>query len=134
MGKRKNHIETESGVPPIVLGLASNERIWKLCWEINQALNLNISAGTDDGSGTPARDIYADTESDPKHDYFLLENNAPPKKLSAKAKTFRFFLVVRPIEKEEFDLKTLLNPLSEIDIVSLAVDLSAEKDINKFIP
>lgn len=117
-----------------VIGLASIDRIWKVCWNLNQALGLDLSTGIQEVGTVRGPEIYADHESSNDFDYLLLENPAKGKKVSARANQFRFWLVLKPKREAEPALETLLATLNQVENVSLAMDLSQEKDIKKLIP
>ncbi len=131
---RKNLIKLEFDTPASVLGIASNEKIWKLCWGINQELSLSLASAEEQVSEVSGNVIYTDFESSSDFDYFLFENNFPGRKVSRLAKKFRYWLVIRQVREENPDLETLLANLSKVDTISLAHDLSDEKDIKKLLP
>lgn len=131
---RKNLIKLEFDTPAFVLGLASNEKIWKLCWGINQELNLSLASAEEQVAEVSGNVIYTDFESSSDFDFFLIENNFPGRKVSKLAKKFRYWLVIRQIREEEPDLQDLLTKLAQVNSVTLAHDLTEEKDIKKLLP
>lgn len=117
-----------------VIGLASIDRIWKVCWNLNQQLGLNLSTGIQEVGVVRGPEIYADQETSTDFEYLLFENPAKGKKASARANQFRFWLVLKPKREAEPELDGLLAILNQVENVSLAMDLSQEKDIKKLIP
>jgi len=134
VGKKLKYIETEAGIPPTIIGIASNERIWKICWEINQVLDLNLTAARQNTSPGKAPDVYHDSGGRERESCSLFEQSATDKKIPALARKFRFWLVIRPAAGKQNDAGKLLKKLSGISSISLVADLSAEKEINRFLP
>ncbi len=131
---RKNLFKLDFDTPASVLGIASNEKIWKLCWVINQKLNLRLASAEEHVTEVSGNTNYVDFESNSDFDFFLFENNFPDKKVSRLAKKFRYWLVIRQIGDKQPNLSELLSQLSHIDVISLAYDLTDEKDIKKLLP
>ena len=132
---KKNYIKVDMEIPTIVLGIASNEKIWKLCWKINQKLEINLGTGSSDLSQLKTRDIYEDQESDPAFEYtFFSRKVIPVRKPPKDIKVFRYFFVIRSLGKENPDPQPYIEALNRIDIISIAMNLTQVKDINKIIP
>ena len=131
---KKNLIKLDFETPASVIGIASNEKIWKLCWSINQQLNLELASAEEQVAEVSGNVIYTDFESSSDYDYFLFENNFPGRKVSRLAKQFRYWLVIRQIRDEQPNLRDYLTKLTEVSAISLAHDLSEEKDIKKLLP
>ena len=132
---RKNVIKVEFDSPFTVLGIASNEKIWKVAWGINQQLSLALASQQDDAAAhIEVADLYSDAESDPDFDYLLFENTHQSRKVPKLARNFRFWLVLRHKRDEAPDVSALLRALGEVDVVTLAHDLTQEKDIKKLLP
>ncbi|MCB9231289.1 MAG: hypothetical protein H6581_06490 [Bacteroidia bacterium] len=129
---KKKYIKLEVENPGFVFGVASNEKIWKLCWEINQELELNLAAESPEFAGE--REGYSDRETDSNFEYFLLENNRNDKKIPRMAREFRFWFIIKPLKDLTPDLPKLKASLNKIAVISLAIDLSSQQDINKLIP
>lgn len=133
MGK-KQYIRFEYDAPAFVIGIASNDRIWKLCWNINQAMELELSTGAMDAGTARGPEIYADYESQPDFEVLVFENTVKGRKVPKKAQPFRFWMVLKPRKEDVSDLSEILETLKTVENVSLAIDLSDEKDIKKLIP
>ena len=132
---KKNYIKVDMEIPATVLGIASNEKIWKLCWEINQALEISMGTGIDDLTQLKTRDVYLDQESDPSFEFSLFDKKLINAKKAPKTiREFRYFFVIRSFGDREPDVRTYLEALNRIDIVSIAVDLTEVKDIKNIIP
>lgn len=133
MGK-KQYIHLDYDAPAFVMGLASNDRIWKVCWNINQQLNINLSTGIQDVGLVRGPELYTDHESSEDFDYLFFENTVKGKKVAPRAAQFRFWFVLKPKRETEPDLTQLIENLNTLENVSLVVDLSSEKDIKKLLP
>ena len=132
---RKNVIKVEFETPLTVLGIASNEKIWKVVWGLNQELGLELSSSNQDVSThLELADLYTDSETDFNFDYSLFENTLQSRKVPPLARKFRFWLVIRQKRDTAPDVTALLSQLGKIDVVTLAHDLTQEKDIKKLLP
>lgn len=130
---KKKVTKLEIEIPITVLGIASNDKVWKVCWKINQQLETKLASRAD-SSVLAESETYVDFESDPDFDFLLIENAFQGRKVTRLAKKFRFWLVIKQKRDAKADIKSLLSSLSQIDIISLALDLSTEKDIKKLLP
>ncbi|HHG85464.1 MAG TPA: hypothetical protein ENJ82_12025 [Bacteroidetes bacterium] len=131
---KKNVIKLEFDSPVAVIGVASNEKIWKICWGINQKLNLKLATEQQDVMRVKGPETYSDIDSNPDFEFYFMENTFKSNKVSKLAKQFRFWLVIRPAKDELPDVAALLKMLAQIDNISLAHDLSNEKDIKNLLP
>lgn len=131
---KKNVLDLQHDHPVTVIGIASNEMIWRLCWKVNQALGLNLAA--EDGDVTRVREPqrYEDYETDPDTDFLLFEQELKPSQGSRLARQFRYWLVVKPKRDVLPGTADLIHRIGTIDVVSMCHDLTAEKDILKLIP
>lgn len=132
---KKNVLDLDFEHDATVIGIASNEKIWKLCWMLNQALSLNLATAEDDVNRVKGPALYTDYDSDAALDYTLFENNLKPSQGTKLARQFRFWLVIK--SKRDgvvIDSQPIRQSISSIDIVSLVHDLSEEKDIKKLLP
>lgn len=117
-----------------VLGVASNDKVWKVCWKINQQLGLNLSSSEEGMARLTGPELYRDEESDSDFEYLFFENTFQSRKVPPLARQFRFWLAIKAKRDEEPSVEEVLRQLQEIDAVSLARDLSQEKDIKKLVP
>lgn len=131
---RKNVIKLDYQPPLTVLGIASNDKVWKVCWKINQELGLNLSSQEEGMARLTGPELYRDEESDLDFDYVFFENTFQSRKVPKLARQFRFWLVIKSARDREPDTTLLLERLQKIDVISLAHDLSQEKDIKKLLP
>lgn len=131
---KKKIIFPDSHLPCSVLGLASNERIWKLCWILNQNLGLELKTESEGMSRLDDQEVYHDTNSDPDFEYQLFENNPKAFKGSKLVQQFRFLLVIRHRRELPPDLPGVLAKIRASDAISLVSDLSSEKDIQRVLP
>lgn len=131
---KKNILNLEFELPSAVIGIASNEKVWKVCWKLNQTLGLNLASEQDDVTRVKGPALYADHESDPNFDFVFFENNLKSNQGTKLARKFRFWLVVKLKKELPPDAAALTRKISEIDVISLVHDLSNEKDIKRLIP
>ncbi len=131
---KKNILDFGTDQSAIVIGIASNDKIWKLCWKLNQTLSIDLATAEDDVTRVKGPTLYTDFESDPNFEYTFFENNLKPTQGTKLSRQFRYWLVIVRKKEERLDSKQLLQNIATIDIVSLAHDLSEEKDIKKLLP
>lgn len=131
---KKNVIELEFDALTMVIGVASNDKVWKVCWKINKQLELNLATAEEDMHRVKGPELYTDFDTDADFEYIFFENNFKSSKVPRLARSFRYWLVIKPQRSEIADVRSLLEKLGQIDNVSLAHDLSNEKDIKKLLP
>ena len=131
---KKNVLDFGTDQSAIVIGIASNDKIWKLCWKLNQTLSINLATAEDDVTRVKGPILYTDFESDPNFEYTFFENNLKPTQGTKLSRQFRYWLVIVGKKEEGLDSQQLLQNIGTIDIVSLAHDLTEEKDIKKLLP
>lgn len=149
---KRIHIPQEAGETLIVFGIASDEPIWKLCWEINSVLGLSLSArsGADTATDHPATHeqdtpqlfeqsgtaqpaaLYEDPDSFAPAEIFLMPT--PPEQLSRNIRPFRYLLALRSPGAYAGNVLPLLARLPALDFVKSAVDLSHIKSLTALIP
>lgn len=138
-----------------VIGIASDERIWKLCWSINQHLGLNLvrhepdsetSAAAEQASSPPhaplfpiqklgsrpwLKEYYEDIEAEGGLEYALFANEPT---ISPKiVRAFRYFLLIRSRKESSFDRTKVVQTLNNVDIILTAVDITEVENINNII-
>lgn len=133
MAKKNVHL-LESDSPSSVVGVASNDKIWKICWNINQQLGLQLASAPEDVTQVKGPELYTDFDSDADFDYYFFENSFKSNKVPKLARQFRYWMVIRPKKDRILEVKGILRALTEIENISLAHDLTNEKDIKKLIP
>ncbi|MEM1000042.1 MAG: hypothetical protein AAGN35_23510 [Bacteroidota bacterium] len=131
---KKNVIQVEFDSPASVLGVASNDKIWKVCWNINQQLGIQLATAPEDVTRVKGPAMYTDLERDPDFDYYFFENTHKTSKVPRLARQFRYWLVIRHRREVAPEIRTILRRLAQVDNISLAHDLSHEKDIKKLLP
>jgi hypothetical protein len=137
-----------------VLGIASDAHIWKLCWEINQLLELNLvkkekeapqreelnraeevlaSLFKENELQPPSgvQHYYEDLESERNVEYTLFESD---RSLSPKeAKPFRYFLMIMSTGEYKPDLAPMILRLNQSEIILSSVDISDIKNIKNIL-
>lgn len=133
MGKN-NYIKLEFDAHAYILGIASTDKIWKVVWVINTELGLDMSTGAQDVTAASGMELYQDIDSDPDFEYTLFENSEKSRKVSKKAREFRFWLALKPKREKVPDLENLIRRLRGLGNISLVVDLTDEENIQKLMP
>ena len=131
---KKNVLDFGNDHSATVIGIASNDKIWKLCWKLNQVLSINLATAEDDVTRDKGPILYTDFESDPDFEFTFFENNLKPTQGTKLSRQFRYWLVIGSKKDDELHSQRFLQLIGTIDIVSLAHDLTEEKDIKKLLP
>jgi hypothetical protein len=131
---KKNVLDFGTDHSATVIGIASNDKIWKICWKLNQALAINLATAEDDVTRVKGPVLYTDFDADPHFEYTFFENHLKPSQGTKLSRQFRYWLVISSKKEEEVDAQSFLQKIGTIDIVSLAHNLSEEKDIKKLLP
>ena len=87
---KKNILNLDFEVEATVIGIASNEKIWKLCWKVNQVLGISLATAEEDVTRVKGPVLYNDFESDHAFDYTLFENDLKPSQGTKLSRQFRF--------------------------------------------
>jgi hypothetical protein len=154
---KRIHIDDPLEKHYMLIGIASDERIWKLCWEINQELKINLrkvdpeaflgeKAEGDEApeaaprlfepSQMPPNDTfpeyYEDAESDSRYEYALFANDRriSPKKV----RPFSYFLLIRYGNTTAPHADQLLETLRHTPAIRSAADITGVENINDILP
>lgn len=125
-------------------GIASDEKIWKLCHALNLSLGLSLKpkepgpeAETPEGLlplafSAPSEACYEDTQTRPRSQYMLcpIRRDGSPKEIRIFA--YCFFLFFPP--EESPDLPALLRQLQALPNVKSAADLTRIRNIQYILP
>ncbi|RMG18894.1 MAG: hypothetical protein D6730_22305 [Bacteroidetes bacterium] len=149
MARRRVHIEKSFDYHRFVIGVASNERIWKLCWELNRELGISLKKRDIAGDLPPEADqqaaqepalfqgqeveapgaYYEDTESKARMEFVVCTPKAMMRELTA----YRYLFIIR-FSAPAPDISSFLSKIQSIPAVIAAVDLSTFKNINQIVP
>jgi hypothetical protein len=150
---RKAHIQAPENEGFTAIGIASHERIWKLCFELNHALQLHLRRREDEPNRAPAaptpatlltpddllaqaplQAIYEDPETLPQVECLLCNINR--RSLPPAARPFPFFFLLHYRENAAlpWDTDSLLAKLNAAEAVISAVDLTHIKNIKLVLP
>lgn len=150
---RKVYIEQSFDYQLLVIGIASTERVWKLCHEVNRALGISLQESRSEHPGGPAEPpatdspeglfgqeapggaagpYYEDHSSHPEWEYALAA--LPAARLPREARAFRYALLVRCAGTAAPDPDDLIARLSTAPAVLSAMDLSQVKNIKSLLP
>ncbi|MEM7372249.1 MAG: hypothetical protein AAF587_26765 [Bacteroidota bacterium] len=130
----------------VVIGIATHERIWKLCFELNQCLELALTVNEQQelppdneaieenqslfrmSPDRSKRDVfYQDLISISGQEFFL--HYPPQKRLLPEIQTFAYFLHIRFEKTNTPDLAGILSSINALDLVVSAIDISHVKNI-----
>lgn len=131
---KKKHILADEHPPTTVIGIASNDRVWKLASDLKKSLGIGLELDQTRDATSKGPTVYHDLASDGDFEYLFFENESPNPKTPKLARQFRFWLVLINKRDKYPDIEGLLNQLKQIEAVSLAIDLSSEKDIQSLLP
>ncbi|GAB4426046.1 MAG: hypothetical protein OHK0039_43920 [Bacteroidia bacterium] len=155
---RKVRIQSTEDEAIVFIGIASDERIWKLCHALNQLLGLNLlpleppdTPATQDKQSPdktyqpllldmPAAPpdeqsyIYEDNQSHVPLEFVLCAGNRST--LPQEARPFSAFLVIHypHLPFPGWNPDRLLPLLNQSDLILSAVDISHLKNINQILP
>ncbi len=135
----------------LVIGIATDVRSWKLCYELNQILGLQLR-NTDhphpkepipdqdpeysllppDSAGPFVEEFYEDHDSFPSREVVLYSKD--PQNIPAEARPFRFFLLIRSEIGQQTLPGALLSALGQSPLITSAVDLSSIKQLQHLLP
>lgn len=151
------HLEENYSYHFVLIGIASDERIWKVCHEINRLLSINLknveqpSLSIFPSSPTKAQSeenkpdlfdgnvsnyqkqgsYYEDFFSESAFSYSFFEPN--PTISLKKVRPFRYFLLIRAEERSILRIGKLLQMLNTSTSIRSAVDISDATNINEII-
>ena len=132
MAKKTTIKDSFSGNDSII-GIASDEKIWKLAWELNRVLKMNLEISPQTGILEGAEQGYEDRESSDSFEFFLIENRPGKKKLPAIVKEFRFWFFLRPQKEPGADVQKWITKIRKVPGIGLATDISGKMDSNDWI-
>ena len=130
---RKKIIRENEEFPAVAFGVSSNEKIWKLAWELNRALSLNLALNNNEEISGEKNEVYSSLHPGGDFDYYLMDHASTGKKIPPKAREFRYWLFIKPRDSALADVNTLLLQLRSVKIISLAMDISDTININDWI-
>lgn len=139
----------------IVIGIASDERIWKVCFEINESLAVNLKENTrnydillnevDTDSPDPSlfhatespqenRPVlfYEDVETNEDCAFYLFKPEATG--LPKEIRSFRYLLAIQALTPSLPEPANILEKLNKLTTVRSAVDISHIKSIKHLLP
>ncbi|MFK7924196.1 MAG: hypothetical protein AB8H47_19715 [Bacteroidia bacterium] len=153
---KRVHIEGAHDYDEYIIGIASDERVWKLCFELNNILNINM---LDERSST--NEDVKENEINPQNKDLLFETKAlesvkrplqyyedtnsirgrefalfvaDSTNLPKTVRAFRYFLLLRIIDPPPPDLNKLIELLNGSALVRSAVNITHVKNIKSLIP
>jgi hypothetical protein len=145
---KRLHITNSPDYQWVIIGIASEERIWKVCYAINQQLGLRLKERRTEAPEKPAEAplfeqdsaafppsaaaYYEDMETFSRHEYVLLpakRRNLPP-----EARGFSFLLLIHADTSELPAPAAVIEKLLRAEIIRSAVDLSQVNNIKHILP
>ena len=130
---KKTTIKDNFSGQDAIIGISSNEKIWKLVWDLNKALGIKLEVSAPAGILEGEEQGYSDRESSTDFEYFLIENRPGKKKLPAIVKEFRFWFFIRPQKETTPETQKPIITIRKIQGVSLAADITGKIDSNDWI-
>lgn len=149
MAKRLSFTEDAEN-QDVVLGIATDVRSWKLCYEINHILEINLKnislfhPNPDDSTVLSSQERlnlptspylqerFEDLESVDHTEYILYTKD--PQKLPKESKPFRFFLLIRSISALSLEADVMIRRLMKVDIIHSVVNFSDYKHLQHLLP
>lgn len=134
----------------IILGIATDARSWKLCYEINHILEINLKntshfyPNSENPTLPASREVlnlpvdpffqerFEDVESVAHTEYLLYTKD--PQKLPKESKPFRFFLLIRSISVLSPVADIMIRRLMKVDIIHSVVNFSDYKHLQHLLP
>ncbi len=147
----------------IVIGIVSDIRSWKLCYQLNQLLHLQLrnvreadfegDFGLSSGPLNPSLaddsvGVFQDTLFDHSREFtpemyedsesfpsqeYLLYTK-DPQNLPPEARPFRFFLLIRSESEPQLLATKVLESLQQSPAITFAADLSGDKHLQSLLP
>ena len=153
---KRIQIQKEDDYHYQIIGIASDERIWKVCYEINNLLKLRLKArpldyaiphdDTDlsenqqilfeqmeESGGLEDSRYYEDIETNKRVEYALFVQPVRSS-LPKETKPFRYFFLIRSADQSPQDTGQIINALGSSTVIRSAVDITHIKQIKKLIP
>lgn len=149
LAKRLTFTE-ESDYQDIVLGIATDVKSWKLSYELNQILEIQLrntssqepsegkseqNQGPPDLGITPepfAAERYEDLETIPGIEFVVYSKD--PQKLPADSRPFRFFLLIRSVSAPPPEADELMRRLLKAPVIHSTVNFSDHKHLQHLLP
>jgi hypothetical protein len=152
---KKIKLEESFDYQHLIIGIASDEPIFKLCWEINESLIwalkkveldiLNFSEPMDSlaqkikpllfdplNFKTEPPAYYEDHDSFPRQEMALFE--ASIQKIPKEIRAFRYILLLRSVNAQLPESVSLIQTLNELSFVISAIDITHLKNIKQILP
>lgn len=128
MKTEKLHILLDNFSDFKLVGISCNEKDYRLCWAINQSLDIDLIRLSNEGidsrahlAGFPFFE-YVDEEN--SHVYRLLTNRFESKILMKELKTIDFLFL---LQGEDFNLPEIILKLGSIEFVFMATEIELGK-------
>lgn len=149
MAKRLTFTE-ESDYQDIVLGIATDVKSWKLSYELNQILEIQLrntsspppsQKKSQENEALPdlgitsepfAAERFEDLESVPGIEFVVYSKD--PQKLPADSRPFRFFLLIRSVSAPPPEADELMRRLQEAPVIHSTVNFSDHKHLQHLLP
>ena len=147
-------LEESADFQQLVIGIASDEPIFKLCWEINESLLWTLKKVENQSSDllnsadslaqkvklllfdteqfSKDSPLYEDNESYPRLEMALFE--VVSQKIPKEIRAFRYILLLRSEIENMPEVLSLLQKLNELSFVISAIDMSNHKNIKQILP
>lgn len=152
---KKVKLEESADYQYLIIGIASAEPVFKLCWEINDSLNWSLKKAeidifhfteTSDSLAQKVRPLlfepdsiqpettnyYEDHDNFPREEIALFE--VSPHKIPKEIRAFRYILLLRSLKAQLPESVSLIQTLNELSFVISAIDITHLKNIKQILP
>lgn len=128
MKTEKLHISFESFTNFKLIGISCNEKDYRLCWAVNQALGIDMerrsNEGIDSRSHLTGFPFFEFENEETGCVYRLLANRFESKILMKELKTIDFLFL---LQGEDANLHEIVSKLGAIEFVFLATEIEIDK-------
>lgn len=147
---KKLTVNEGAGYQDIILGIAADVRSWKLCYELNLILGINLKNTPSEPQvsdvlapsplqqqldlPTPAftQEYFEDLDSQAQTEFVLCSKD--PKKLPPESRPFRFFLLIRSNSATPPETDVMIRRLMKVDVIHSVVNFSDHKHLQHLLP
>ncbi|MAY84245.1 MAG: hypothetical protein CMP59_08940 [Flavobacteriales bacterium] len=134
----KFSLELEEDFDFYMLGICSHVKDYRLCWELNQNLEIKLTKNSDleivSQGETKLYSFNCDEDDNKANDYYLISNKSPQGYLVPEEKKCDYFLVIKgPLsEDEEKAILATINESKNV-LTSYPIEASELKSKNNLI-
>lgn len=128
----KHLLTLESDYDYDLIGICCHHSDYRLCWSLNEALNLNLKKADEDfavsnkkGLTVSRHSFYEYLDEVENTEYYLIKNKSEGKYLMPEKQQIDYFLVIR--ENVSVDIDDLVTQMKTISTILTAVIFDPEE-------